>query len=57
MNRKDIQNMINQREEIKRKLEEGAYELYKGEIGKTLEGLPVEVHGYKKVLRSMGFVI
>jgi len=55
--RKEIEILIKDIDKNKQKLEQLAYELYKEEIGDTLDMLDVEMQGYKKVLRRLGFVI
>ena len=55
--RSEIKKLLLEKEKTNDRLEELAYLLYEEEIGKTLEGLPVRIQGYKKVLRRLGFVI
>jgi hypothetical protein len=55
--RKEIEILLKKREENEDRLKELAYLLYKSEVSSTLQGVPVECSGYKKVLRHLGFVI
>ena len=55
--RREIEFLIKDRKESKKRLVSLAYKLYKEEIDNYLDCLPVERHGYKKVLRALGFVI
>lgn len=55
--RSEIKKLLLEKEKVSDRLEELAYLLYEEEIGDTLEGVPVRIQGYKKVLRRLGFVI
>ena len=55
--REEIKRLITDIEKNEQRLEKLAYEVYKEEHGETLDRINVEHHGYKKVLRRLGFVI
>ena len=55
--RKEVEILLKRRENDRLRLEELAILVYKQEEGCEFEGLPVEMHGYKKVLRRLGYVI
>ena len=55
--RKELEKLLKERKEVEARVKELAYLVYNEEEGCELDGLPVKVHGYKKVLRRLGYVI
>jgi len=55
--RKEVEELLRKQQEINEKITTISYKLYRSEVGKTLNGLPVESYGPKFVLRYLGYVI
>jgi len=55
--RKELDTLLKKRKEDEEKIEELAFLVYKQEEGCEFEGLPVDMQGYKKVLRRLGYVV
>jgi len=55
--RKEVEITMERMEKDRERIEELAYMIWERENGKLMEGMPVQGVGYKRVLRSLGFVI
>ena len=55
--RKEVEITMERMEKDRERIEELAYMIWEKENGKLMEGMPVQGVGYKRVLRSLGFVI
>ena len=54
--RRILERWMEEEKHLKENIKEVAYKIYKKEHGDTMEGLPVETQGYKKVIRFLGYV-
>jgi len=55
--RKEIDKIMKRMKCDDEKLQKFAYVLWEEERGKLMEDIPVHLHGYRKVLRTLGYVI